>query len=324
MKQFLRSAIGLGGKHVGPVIRRVDDSVTVFVMHDITDEPARFTKESDIWLSKRLFKTQMEFVRENFNVISMPSLLKGDVPSRAALITFDDGYAGIFKNALPILQEIGLPSTIFMNMSPVLGGEFWAERVAYLCNEDPGFQQFLREQLGSPVSHPILHCTEELVDLYHQETGIDYLSSLPGYVAEYVSETDLEKSGDDPLVTLGNHSYVHYNVKNLTDETLTEQYEKNAYALSKFKQYLPVFAFPFGHRGLCFSPDQASYLLKMGAARLFTACPQPNPDPTARLLDRISLHMHHDTDNRLWFQVLKYPIYQTMGKSPQTFGDNID
>ena len=89
MKQFLRSAIGLGGKHVGPVIRRVDDSVTVFVMHDITDEPARFTKESDIWLSKRLFKTQMEIVRENFNVISMPSLLKGDVPSRAALITFD-------------------------------------------------------------------------------------------------------------------------------------------------------------------------------------------------------------------------------------------
>jgi peptidoglycan/xylan/chitin deacetylase (PgdA/CDA1 family) len=240
------------------------------------------------------------------------------------LITFDDGYAGIFKNALPVLQEMGLPSTIFMNMSPVLGGEFWAERVAYLCNKDEGFQRFLQDQLGSQVSHTILHCTEELVDLYHQETGIDYLTSLPGYVAKYVSETDLEVSGGDSLVTLGNHSYVHYNVKNLSDEALKEQYEKNANALSKFKQYLPVFAFPFGHRGLCFSPDQASYLLKMGAARLFTAWPQPNPDPTARLLDRISLHMHHDTDNRLWFQVLKYPIYQTVGKSPQTFGDNID
>jgi len=324
MKQFLRSAIGLGGKHLGPVIRRVDNSFTVFVLHDVTDEPARFTRENDIWVSKSLFRTQMEFVRENFNVISMASLLKGEIPSRAALITFDDGYAGIFKNALPVLQAMGLPSTIFMNMSPVLGGEFWAERVAYLCHGNEGFQQFLQERLGSPVSHPILQCTEQLLDAYQQETGIDYLSELPGYAAEYASPTDLEESDGDPLITLGNHSYVHYNVKNLTDLALTEQYEKNANALSKFKQYLPVFAFPFGHRGLCFSPNQALYLLKMGAVRLFTSWPQPNPNSSARLIDRISLHMRHDTDNRLWFQVLKYPIYQTLGINSPAVDENID
>lgn len=323
MKQFLRSAIGLSGKHLGPVIRRVDNSFTVFVLHDITDEPARFTKENDIWVSKSLFRTQMEFVQENFNVVSMASLLKGEIPRRAALITFDDGYAGIFKNALPILQGMGLPSTIFMNMSPVLGGEFWAERVAYLCQEDEGFQQFLQERLGSPVSHPVLQCTEQLLDLYHQETGIDYLSGLAGYIAEYASPADLEESDGNPLITLGNHSYVHYNVKNLTDLALREQYEKNADALSKFKQYLPVFAFPFGHRGLCFSPDQASYLLKMGAVRLFTSWPQPNLDASARLIDRISLQVRHDTDNRLWFQVLKHPIRQAMGIKPLAVDENI-
>ena len=324
MKQFLRSAIGLSGKHLGPVIRKVDNSFTVFVLHDITDTPARFTRENDIWVSKSLFRTQMEFVQENFNVISMAYLLKGEIPKRAALITFDDGYAGIFKNALPILQSMGLPSTVFMNMSPVLGGEFWAERVAYLCHENEGFQRFLQEQLGSPITHPILQCTERLLDLYQQETGIDYLSRLPSYAAEYVSISDLEQSDGDPLVTLGSHSYVHYNVKNLTDLALTEQYEKNANALSKFKKYIPVFAFPFGHRGLCFSADQASHLLKMGAVRLFTTRPQPNPNPSARLIDRISLHMRHDTNNRLWFQVLKHPVYQTFGIGSPLVDENID
>ena len=323
MKQFLRSAIGLGGKHLGPVIRRVDNSFTVFVLHDITDEPARFTRENDIWVSKNLFKTQMEFVQENFNVISMASLLKGEIPKRAAMITFDDGYTGIFKNALPILQGMGLPSTIFMNMSPVLGGEFWAERVAYLCQEDQGFLQYLEDRLGSPVSHPVLQCTEQIIDSYHQETGIDYLPGLQEYMAEYASLADLEKIDGDPLITFGNHSYVHYNIKNLTDSALAEQYEKNAEALSRFKRYLPVFAFPFGHRGLCFSPSQASYLLKMGAARLFTAWPQPNPDPSARLIDRISLHVRHDTENRLWFQVLKHPIRQAMGIKSLAVDENV-
>ena len=162
VKDFLRATIGLGGKHLGPVIRRLDRSLTVFLLHDVSNEPSPFTKENNLWVSTELFTKQMQFVSDNFNVISMENLLKGDVPKRAAVITFDDGYAGTFKNALPILDSIRLPCTIFMNMAPMSGEVFWAGRVVYLCQKVRAFQRFLVENHKGTTEHTHLECTQEL------------------------------------------------------------------------------------------------------------------------------------------------------------------
>lgn len=315
IKQILRLALGNGGKHFGPLMRRIDSSLTIFCLHDVTDEPSQFTRENDIWVSTETFRKQMEFVASNFNVISMEQMLRGDLPTRAAVITFDDGFAGTFKNGITTLNQMGLPSTVFMNMSPVQGGNFWAERVFYLCGHVPSFMDFLGQNGVVDSPHPQMECTEELINKFHAEHGDGYQADFEHYLSPYATDEDLQEVDENPLVTLGSHLYTHYNVKTLSKDTLDQQYRENAEALSGFKRYLPVFAFPFGHPGICFSVDQAGYLLRTGALKLFTNWPRPNDDHTPGLLDRISLTPQHDRESQIWVQILKQPLQQMMGQT---------
>ncbi len=41
-------------------------------------------------------------------------MLSGRLPSRALLITFDDGYRSFVESALPVLRRFGLPSVLFV------------------------------------------------------------------------------------------------------------------------------------------------------------------------------------------------------------------
>lgn len=316
IKQVLRAAVGIAGRHLPPVIRRLDRSLTVFVLHEVSDEPAPFIRDNDLWASSRLFRTQMEFVAENFNVISAEAWLKAEVPTRAAMITFDDGYRGTFKTALPVLAEMKLPSIVFMNMSPVFGGDFWSERVTYLCQNVETFQHFLVEQgiaSRKAVRQANIECRQELVDAYEREYGNAYLEELSRYVGAYATQEDLEEADGNPLVALGSHLFTHYNVRTLSDSFLKEQYERNELALSRFKRYIPVFAFPFGQPGSCFTAAQVSFLLHIGALRLFTSWPRPNADHTCKLLDRIALTAAHDHETRMWLQVVKNPVLEIFG-----------
>ena len=317
IKGFLRSTIGIGGKHLGPLMRRIDSSLTILALHDVTDTPSPFTTDNDIWVSTDSFKKQMEFAAENFTVIAMQQTLKGDIPNRAAMITFDDGYAGTFNNALPILDDMRMPSTIFLNMSPINGGNFWAEKVFYLCSRVPGFLRFLESRGVYDTQLPQLQCTQDLVDEYDEKYGDGYRSELDSYISPYVSHEVLREAGNNSLVTLGNHMYTHYNVRGLTDRVLDQQYQKNSSQLAKFTNYLPVFAFPFGQPELCFTKSQATRLLDQGALRLFSSWPQPNADHTAKVLDRIPFTPWHDRATRMWFQVLRHPLSQLLGRPQQ-------
>lgn len=64
-------------------------------------------------LDLRLFRQQIEFLKQNFNCISSEQLLeasasKTSLPERAALLTFDDGYIDHYTNVFPILEENGI------------------------------------------------------------------------------------------------------------------------------------------------------------------------------------------------------------------------
>lgn len=66
-----------------------------------------------------MFRKQMEFFKENFNVVRMEDVIaaiKGIVqlPENALLLTFDDGYIDNFTYAFPILEEFGFQGSFFI------------------------------------------------------------------------------------------------------------------------------------------------------------------------------------------------------------------
>ena len=72
-------------------------------------------------LDKELFKNQIEFMKNSFNVVTMEQVLENTqgegmhgLPENALLLTFDDGYADNYTVAYPILEEYGLQGSFFI------------------------------------------------------------------------------------------------------------------------------------------------------------------------------------------------------------------
>jgi peptidoglycan/xylan/chitin deacetylase (PgdA/CDA1 family) len=63
------------------------------------------------------------------NVIPLHEAVKGletgSLPARATCLTFDDGYADNYHNALPVLQRHGLHATFFVATGFLDGGRMW-------------------------------------------------------------------------------------------------------------------------------------------------------------------------------------------------------
>lgn len=81
------------------------------------------------------FGACLAFFGKHYNVVSGHAVCaacrgEGALPERALLVTLDDGWADTAEYALPVLQEHGLPATVFVP-PPVIdsGASFWQERV---------------------------------------------------------------------------------------------------------------------------------------------------------------------------------------------------
>lgn len=97
------------------------NNLTVLNYHRI-DDPNRTgfnTLQVNVSATPVDFERQMEYVKRHFNVVSTDLLVswlhgKAALPSRAAMITFDDGYYDNLSNAYPILRKLNLPAVIFL------------------------------------------------------------------------------------------------------------------------------------------------------------------------------------------------------------------
>ncbi len=65
------------------------------------------------------FRHQLEFMKSNFNPVTMEQVMdavvgKSELPEKALLLTFDDGYIDNFTFAFPILEEFGMQGSFFI------------------------------------------------------------------------------------------------------------------------------------------------------------------------------------------------------------------
>jgi peptidoglycan/xylan/chitin deacetylase (PgdA/CDA1 family) len=104
--------------------------LSVLIFHRVL--PARdplFPDEPDL----ARFDAVMGWVKAWFRVLPLDEavarLQAGTLPSRSAAITFDDGYADNFENAVPILRKHGLPATFFVATGFLDGGRMWNDTV---------------------------------------------------------------------------------------------------------------------------------------------------------------------------------------------------
>ena len=82
--------------------------------HHIADHVSPLVDRLAVNTAPAVFETHLRKMARDYEVVGLDAVLSGNLPRRALLITFDDGYRSFIDVALPILRRLGLPSVLFV------------------------------------------------------------------------------------------------------------------------------------------------------------------------------------------------------------------
>lgn len=305
VRKVLEVGFGLTLK-VLPILKNaITDKLTIFVYHDVTDTPSEFSQAWGLAVPNEVFRQQISWVANNFNIIHPNDLINGaTLPERCALITFDDGFAGTFEKGIPYLVENAIPSAIYLNMGSVLNERpLISAVICYLDQYSPNFLQFAEDH---ELAHPyFLSMTPTLLQKFIDQYGPLDLPAIKKYQGPFTDETEVKKWCDEELVVFGNHLFDHWNSAALSETEFKEQYLKNAVALEELNVTSNYFAFTNGQPGTCFGQREIKLLQELGAERIFYSSGYTNSETSTYLLDRIGLSETDNGENYFWFRMLR-------------------
>lgn len=108
------------------------NKLTVLVFHKVPEEGNPLVPDEMI---RRQFEKVINFVDNLFFVIPLShavlALRAGNLPRRAACITFDDGYPEWITGVVPVLQRYNMPATFFITTGQFNNRPMWNERILY-------------------------------------------------------------------------------------------------------------------------------------------------------------------------------------------------
>lgn len=296
---IVKKPLGFSFRVIQPIRKAIDESLTVFMFHEVSDQPSRFSREYNLAVTRETFYRQASWIRENFEVIHPSSVLNGTaMPQRAALISFDDGFLSAFENGLPILRGLGMPSVVFLNMQAIQEQRPILSAVAcYMLRNVPNFADFAKSKGLSAPFH--LTLTPSILNSYVQRYGAIDNDLVLEYQGKFAELATLKYWDDQSIVVYGNHLFDHWNAPALSLEELEEQYKKNETALSRLKNWVNIYAFTNGR----FSTREVDFLRQAGAGKLFSSTGGVNRDSSEYVLGRLCLDERDKKDVDFWFQI---------------------
>lgn len=88
--------------------------VPILMYHAVDEQPSLLSTTPDT------FARQMAWLQANhFRVISFGDLIqslrrKAAIEPHTIVLTFDDGFESVYRNAFPVLEQYGFPATVFL------------------------------------------------------------------------------------------------------------------------------------------------------------------------------------------------------------------
>ena len=281
-------------------------SLLVLTYHDVLPSPLDVTNPLlGLAVDTGTFRAQMRELREHHVPVSLVEVLKwlrqgAELPSHAALVTFDDGHRNLRQHALPILLEFGIPAVVFVTAG-FLGERYrltWFEELfaAVMSTAVPTLRSEGRElSLGDRESrarlcgHLIDHARQlsprdldALRDEVLGQLGVTTPAALPEERFAWLTAEDcahLVEGG----VTIGAHSLSHPLLKTLDDTAAMHEIEGSKKALeAQVGCRVDGFAYPFGEPGIDFAEREMGMAKTAGFSAAFAAsgglvCRSANP-----------------------------------------------
>lgn len=198
---------------------------------------------------------QLSWIKQNFDVVDLDSLTEIQDREGKCCITFDDAYKCVFTNALPVLENLNLPASVFIIGSTLTGKIFWRDKIRILYGA--GLAQEFVDWAGSFCRSYDLDATNFYKKSKNAGINSAELDRLLSTFLEGRPETGAGDWNrcvdkvcqliDHPLLTLGNHTENHYVLASLSRADQLGEIRRNAQFLKSLnRRTTRVFSVPFG------------------------------------------------------------------------------
>ncbi len=247
------------------LLNYLDPPVLVLLYHRVTVLP---TDPEMLAVTPANFRAQLRFLKDNFPIVRFEEDWTG-VPKPAVAITFDDGYADNILEALPILEEVGIPATFFISTGTIGTSKnfWWHELERMILETESTPLSFTLEDDRCTQNWPTSSFKErqkfyqEIVQLMTDaDTAYrdNWLAQLRRW--SHVEDTinsphramtteELRQLSMSKWVTIGAHTVTHSRLSSLSPDMQREEIVGSKNQLEAWLgQKVTTFSYPFGKR----------------------------------------------------------------------------
>lgn len=246
------------------------DSAFVLMYHRVLDPLAEthVYVQPGMYVTPKSFRRQMAFLKKKFRIIPLSELMgrvrAGESVSGCCSITFDDGWQDNFDNAFPVLQDLGIPATVFL-ATAFIGTDrvFWPEEITfYLRQRDVSASmedrkpllRLLEEVNGGFGEGRFLEDAVSAMKRWSPESRDELLRELRStHAAEpalrlLMDWDQIKAMHASGLIEFGSHTANHVMLDQLTLKEAEEEVVQSCSALERHVGNKPVFfAYPNGN-----------------------------------------------------------------------------
>ncbi len=219
--------------------RRFRDAGAILCYHNVVPTFDAGTGDPGLHLPRERFERQMRWLRDHYKVVPLREfihrLTTGQSLRSMAAITFDDGYEGVFAYALPILQALDMPATVFVVADAVGRREpFWWDEPEIVQSASPDRRHEWLKDLrgdGERILARNAPSATRRVPASHRPADWTIMREALG-------------RGID----LGAHSATHRSLPTLSDRELEYEVVASREVVHRATGVRPeFFAYPYGH-----------------------------------------------------------------------------
>lgn len=270
--------------------------LSTFIFHRVLAQPDPFLPGR---MDARRFDELLHWIGGQFNVMApleaCERLRSGGLPPRAAMITFDDGYADNHDVALPLLQRHGMRAAFFVATGFLGGGTMFNDRVVEAVRAAPGtaidagwlglaslpidtVEQ--RRRAIAPLLNAVKYQPQQ-----ERDEAVERLERLCGSrVSGHLMMTDRQVAAlHHAGMEIGGHTRTHPILRVLDDVQAQREIEAGAEDLEAITGVAPaLFAYPNGKPGEDFDERHPAMVEAAGFRFAFTTVPGASSAATDR------------------------------------------
>lgn len=213
------------------------------------------------------FTNQVKWLKARYPVLRFDESWES-IREPSVVLTFDDGYWDNYAYAVPILERLQVPATIFVSTERIgTGKEPWCDDVErmILLNDNLLGEKihldlrkqgtvdiFIADEEARRDLYYRVHDAVRLMQPDEREEVLDEIEEEYGAFPvrpshRYMTEAELKKLAESRYITIGGHTVTHSRLSALSCEKQREEIEESIRFLEKtMNKKITTFSYPFG------------------------------------------------------------------------------